>query len=421
MSADFRDEPRQEVEIKVPMSEEEIVKNLTDELNSMFSRENLEKNPSLIFKMNHSLEIPVIAIYKEKRISSICTNLALIREALNNSTSLTYNREKEIITPNIKPLKNKIILNKIPDIEKDKILRVINQSPEYIHKVSDKYIPNIKSYTLILRTEESALSLIDKIKAAIAENSQLEIKLDYEELYLDLLQKGQDFLKYNQNSQPNFGYDQYYQNYGYYYGMNNYGGQYMMGGAPYGSYRGGNPNNNYYQQNYYDQMFIRKAQDDVNDNDYQRDDYRGSGRYEKRKDKYSKKPYYSKNQRGTQSDTKQMSAEEIKRRTRVNSENFPPLLGEAKVDEKKEEEEVRVVETETPKKRQRYHKDDFVKLFQQMRSQVKPSDKLLKFNENQVPVLNLGAKAGLEFIEPSMRKSSETFSRKAKEENKEKN
>jgi len=46
----------------------------------MFKRENLETNPYLIFKMNANIEIPVTAIYKEKKISSICTNLAIIRE-----------------------------------------------------------------------------------------------------------------------------------------------------------------------------------------------------------------------------------------------------------------------------------------------------------------------------------------------------
>ncbi len=48
----------------------------------MFKRENLESNPYLIFKMNANLEIPVTAIYKDKKISAICTNLAIIREVI---------------------------------------------------------------------------------------------------------------------------------------------------------------------------------------------------------------------------------------------------------------------------------------------------------------------------------------------------
>jgi uncharacterized protein with HEPN domain len=132
MSADFKEETSQVIETREPLSEEEIIRALIDEFNSMFTRESLEANPYLIFKMNSSLEIPVTSIYKDKRVSSICTNLAIIREALSNASTITYNKEKEIIIPKIKPMRNKIILNKIPDLEKDKVFKVIYQAPEYI-------------------------------------------------------------------------------------------------------------------------------------------------------------------------------------------------------------------------------------------------------------------------------------------------
>lgn len=423
MSTDFKDEPKHEIETREPMSEEEIIKTLVDEFNSMFKRENLEANPYLIFKMNANLEIPVTAIYKDKRVSSICTNLAIIREALSKSTSITYNREKEIITPNFKPLKNKIILNRISDIEKDKIFRTIYQSPEYIHKISDKYIANLRSYTLVLRTEQSAETLVEAIKSAIFKDSQLEIKLGYEELYLDLLQKAQDTMKFQSahpESQGNFPYEAYFQNYGYFYGMNSYPGPFMgmMGRGPYGGYQRGAYNNQFYNNNYYDQMFIRKAQDDENEAEPQRGEYQG--RHDRKKDRFQKKSYGQKNFRGTQSDSKQMSAEEIKKRTRVNSENFPPLMVEEKAPEV--EKEVVPEEPEKPsKERIRYKKDDFVNIFKQIGSQIKPSERLFKFTESQVPVLNLKAKPTIEFLETtSTRKNSESISRKIKEEIKEK-
>ena len=53
----------------------------------MFTREGMETNPYLIFKMNSSLEIPVTAIYKDKRVSAICTNLAIIREVTDPSNT----------------------------------------------------------------------------------------------------------------------------------------------------------------------------------------------------------------------------------------------------------------------------------------------------------------------------------------------
>jgi len=423
MSTDFKEETQHET--KVPLSEEEIIKTLIDEFNSMFTREGMETNPYLIFKMNSSLEIPVTAIYKDKRVSAICTNLAIIREALSKATSLTYNREKEIILPKFKPLRNKIVLNKIPDSEKDKIFRVVYQSPEYIHKVTDKYIENLKSYTLILRSEQNADSLVEKIKAALIKDSQLQITLEYEDLYLDLLQKAQDIMKF-QNTHPeeqmNFPYDAYFQNYGYFYGLNPYGGNFMgmMGQGQYGgpSFRGAaNYNNQFYNNNYYNQMFIRKAQDETTE-EPQRGEYHG--RYGKKKDKYSKKPYFPKNERGTRSDTKnQISNEEIKKRTRINSENFPPLVSE-RVQEDTQAEQVKVQELEQVKKnRQKYDKDDIIRIFKQAGSQVKPNEKLLKLNETTMPIINLNARPNLEFIQASpVRKQSETISRKGKEEEK---
>jgi len=427
MSTDFKEETHHVIETKEPLSEEEIIKTLIDEFNSMFTREGMETNPYLIFKMNSSLEIPITAIYKDKRVSAICTNLAIIREALSKATSLTYNREKEIILPKFKPLRNKIVLNKIPDSEKDKIFRVVYQSPEYIHKISDKYIENLKSYTLILRSEQNADSLVEKIKAVVHKDTQLQISQEYEDLYLDLLQKAQDIMKF-QNSHPeeqmNFPYDAYFQNYGYFYGLNPYGGMGMMGQGQYGgpSFRGAaNYNNQFYNNNYYNQMFIRKAQDETTE-EPQRGEYHG--RYGKKKDKYSKKPYFPKNQRGTQSDSKnQISNEEIKKRTRINSENFPPLISETitqNTEEVRAEEQAKAQELEQAKKnRQRYDKDDIIRIFKQAGSNVKPNEKLLKVNEQTMPIINLNARPNLEFIQASpIRKQSETISRKGKEEEK---
>lgn len=398
------------------MSEEELIKTLIDEFNNMFTREHLETNPYIVFKMNSSLEIPVTAIYKDKKISSICTNLAIIREALTQSTSLTYNREKEVITPNIPKLKNKIVINKISDLEKDKIFKTIYQSPEFIHKSSDKYIENLKNYILVLRTEQQAQSLHDKIKAALNPDSHVDLHLEHEDLYLDLLQKAQEMMKtYNVNpeAQSNFPYDAYYQNYGYYYGMNPYGGAYggMMGGQ-YG-YRGA-ANYNQYYNSYQNQMFIRKAQDEANETEHQRGEHHSySG---KKKDRYSKKPFFPQKQLRSETKNKnQMSPEEITRRTRVNSENFPPLVMGEKLE--RLEQESKAEET-GPQERIKHHKDDIIKLFKEVEASVKPNALLFRFKEQDVPVLNLGAKPNLEFIQPtviSVRKGSEMSARKGSE------
>jgi hypothetical protein len=122
-------------------------------------------------------------------------------------------------------------------------------------------------------------------------DSLMEIHLEYEDLYLDLLQKAQDIIKtqtLNPEEQSNIPYEAFYQNYGYYYGMNSYVNPYMgmMGRGSYG-YRGGSNYNNQYYNNYYNQMFIRKAQDEANEVEPPRGEYYShSG---KKRDKYSKK------------------------------------------------------------------------------------------------------------------------------------
>lgn len=53
----------------------------------------------------------------------------------------------------------------------------------------------------------------------------------------------------------------------------------------------------------------------------------------KKKDRYSKKPYFPPKQLRSETKNKnQMSPEEITRRTRVNSENFPPLVMDEKLE-----------------------------------------------------------------------------------------
>jgi len=233
-------------------------------------------------------------------------------------------------------------------------LKTIYESSEYSEKISDKYLENVKSYNIVLRKEEAAATLVEKIKAKLGEKSPTELIWEYEDLYLNLVQKAQDSMKYqNQNmnsSQPqsNMPFDPYAQNFNYYYGMNPYGNPYMNMMAPqYGGYRGGMGygGNNYYYNNsgggYYNQMFIRKAQDEPYEQDQESPEY--GGRYGgRKKDRYHKKGGQGKyrGERGERGDRdykdsyrerdrKQISIEEIEKKTMVNQENFPPLVSTA--------------------------------------------------------------------------------------------
>lgn len=91
--------------------------------------------------------------------------------------------------------------------------------------------------------------------------------------------------------------------------------------------------------NYQNQMFIRKAQDEANETEHQRGEHHGySG---KKKDRYSKKPFFPQKQLRSETKNKQsMSPEEITRRTRINSENFPPLVMDEKLKELEQESKV---------------------------------------------------------------------------------
>lgn len=401
MSNDLFQENTPAFEQSRDRDEEEIIASLVEEFQTMFRRENLEQNPYLVFKMNSSLEIPITAIYKDKRIGAISTNLALIREALARTDNVNYDREKEILRPKIRPMKNKIILNKIQDNQKNELTKMIYSSPEYAEKASDKYLENLKSYNIVLKKEEAAASLIQKIKEQLGEKSQTEIVWEYEDLYVNLAQKAQDSLRNQQvqapESQFNLPNDVYAQNFNYYYGMNPYGNPYM--GGAYGGFRGGYGNyyNGYYNQ--YNQMFIRKAQDEPNEPEYNEYEHRG-GRYGKR-DKYQKKGGYGR-YRGER-EKKTISVEEIEKKTTVDSENFPPLVShtdfqpatnniiESLSPEKKDKE----------KKKVRFNRHDLVDLFKKVEG-LKPNENLKKLDPNQIPVLELEAKPDLEFINPTV-------------------
>jgi hypothetical protein len=412
--------------------EEEIVSSIANELNHMFTRENLETYPYIVFKMNSRLEIPITALYKDKRISTISTNLALIREGLARSQEIIYDKEKEIIRPKIKALKNKILLNKILDNEKNDLMRTIYDSPEYSEKASDKYLENVKSYNIVMKNEESAATLVEKIRAKLGEKSQTELVWEYEDLYLNLVQKAQDSMKYqSQNMNPNqtqpntASYDPYMQNYNYYYGMNPYGNPYMMSN-PYG-YRGGMGygGNNYYYNNsgsgYYNQMFIRKAQDEPYDQDQESPEYGGRYGGGRKKERYHKKGQGKyRGERGDRGeggyrerdrDRKTISAEEIEKKTMVNQENFPPLVStvdskstniiEALSPEKKDKEE-KVEPKVEDTKRVRYDRHALIDIFKKISPSLKPNEVLKTFNNEEIPIFEVEAQPSLEFITPSI-------------------
>ena len=46
----------------------------------MFTKENLENNSYLIYKMSPNLEIPLQVIFKERKIAAISSNYSVIRE-----------------------------------------------------------------------------------------------------------------------------------------------------------------------------------------------------------------------------------------------------------------------------------------------------------------------------------------------------
>jgi len=161
-------------------------------------------------------------------------------------------------------------------------MNLIYDAPEYSEKVIDKYLENLKSYNIVLKTEEAAASLLERINSQLNEESQTEILWQYEDLYLNLVERAQDYLKKSQtigiqDPQHAMPMDLYSQNYNYYYGMNPYGNPYAGVPNPYGGYRGMGYGN-YYYNGYYNQMFIRKAQDEQNEQDYPEQEYR-VGRY----------------------------------------------------------------------------------------------------------------------------------------------
>lgn len=161
-----------------------------------------------------------------------------------------YDQDNEIIKIDLKPLRNKLILNKIDDEERSQTLKIVFDAPEYGRRISDKYIDKIKSYEVIFKSEEDATSVHSLLKEHIPKESKIEIQQIFEDLYVHLLQKAQDQIRYQQieqNSELQNEIMMQQQAYAYYNGGYYYPGMYN--------------NMNYYYGYPQNQMFIRKSGD----------------------------------------------------------------------------------------------------------------------------------------------------------------
>jgi len=390
---------------------------------------------------------------------SITQNVALIKEVLSQTKNITFEKDKDLLHVNIRPLRNKIVVHKIGADEKEYFLKMVANRPEYANKASDKYYYAYHSYTLAMVTEKDALSLYEYLKT-IQLRTEPEVSLEQENPYLNLLQKAQDTIKshggeYQQQSYPSPSGNQFDQNYNNYYPPNYfYGNPYYMMAQQYG-YRGGANQNYYYNyNNYQNSMFIRKAQEDENESavsnetssrrggggDYYQKQYYGKPSYKSRGGykSYNRDDYYESNKKHYN----HVSKEEREQRTRINSENFPPLAGvdgegpkqksfepehrlspirqesrENKdtkdVKDSKDTKDTKESEQTNPEeakdnkeKRIRYKRDDMILAYNNLNG-VKINKSLLKYNEEDVPVLDKKAKAALELIDPSPKKTPE--------------
>ena len=61
----------------------------------------------------------------------------LVLQAFARCDSIIYDTERNILKPKIKPMRNRIIINKIPEKMKTDLLKIIYDSPEYFFVSED--------------------------------------------------------------------------------------------------------------------------------------------------------------------------------------------------------------------------------------------------------------------------------------------
>jgi len=199
--------------------------------------------------------------------------------------------------------------------------------------------------------------------------------------------------------------------------------QQQYGGGGGGGYRGGMGGGasggypqNYYYYNYYNSMFIRRAQDEETEQNeggeqppkdqsehHSRYSY-GSKPFKPRGYRYNKgeEHYYEPKMQGQN----QLSQEEREKRTRINSENFPPLVS-ANIESKSVAQPVEESKGGIHEKNIiRYKKDEIVGVFNNLNN-LKIHTNMKDLNDEEVPVLEKKAKPTLEVIQPSPKKSTE--------------
>eukprot|EP00331_Platyophrya_macrostoma_P031951 CAMPEP_0176436386 /NCGR_PEP_ID=MMETSP0127-20121128/17939_1 /TAXON_ID=938130 /ORGANISM="Platyophrya macrostoma, Strain WH" /LENGTH=460 /DNA_ID=CAMNT_0017819699 /DNA_START=74 /DNA_END=1456 /DNA_ORIENTATION=+ len=413
---------------KLP-NNQEVVTKLTAELEDIFTKEKLGSSPQVILKMNENLEIPITALYKEKRVLAITTNLALIREALKHVTNVIYDQKREIVRLNIKPLKNVLTVNHLEDGEKERFLNLLTESPEYKRRTSENFFNADGGYSLVLQSEEDAESLKAFLLKQEFKSRQLEITVEQENLYQTITQKSQDAMKYSYQTYG-YGYGQmdpsfYYQNYYYFANMYQgyyppnfaYGGgrggyeqeEYAYPGKGYGK-KGGRGHGGYSQKEGEDNQHYDDEGEEEGE-EYHSKSYGGrGGRNQKKKGhgtghggghkqgrEYEKKSP----QKGEIQPLSPQKQEEIIKRTRINSENFPSL-SKPETTETSSPVETKSSKLKHGSKIIHIQKAEIIKEFERIQKEgtLKIAPSLTKLNAEIIPVIEPKGELALEVIQP---------------------
>jgi len=299
----------------VQRSNEEIVADLTELLNSLFEPKNLMSNSYLTKRaLGITFEIPVRFIYDENHVRSICSDLNLLNKALEQAENVVITKKGDHIE-NVRPKKDQSKTNiRINDINKEDQEELKKHVYSFVGSPDDiiTWVVNtsLNTATVVCKDEQIASQLFQKLSQTPLKDSHLNCSLHFESLYISAL----EYIQKRKKEYPRTNQPYYYPNYSmqqpYYYPPMNMG--YMKN-----MYE--NPNTFYQNPNMGAPMNINGGGNMKNGGGY----YRGNNRktFNKRGGGGGGKFYKGKKPYGGRKEDQPSNIE-------VNDNEFPPLSNE---------------------------------------------------------------------------------------------
>jgi len=163
---------------------------LVKQLEALFNLENLKTNRYLIKQANINFEIPMMAIYEERKIKAISSNRDLINQALKKVDKIEV-LKNGYIKPKYESKRDKIIVKHIAYQEEPKFTQFLLQLPDYKECGIEGHIPRydnrLQTVTIECKDNTAAKTLFNTLNNTKFQDNSIDCLLNEENFYIACL------------------------------------------------------------------------------------------------------------------------------------------------------------------------------------------------------------------------------------------